>query len=43
MKAAQTAGVGHKVLYRPEEDSDVQTRADYVISDLTTVLELVTD
>ncbi len=45
MKAAQTAGIGHKVLYRPEEDSDsdVRTRADYVISDLTTVLELVTD
>lgn len=41
MKAAQTAGVGHKVLYRPDKDSDVQTRADYVVSDLTTVLELV--
>ncbi|MCC6206721.1 MAG: HAD family hydrolase [Gammaproteobacteria bacterium] len=43
MKAARTAGVGHTVLYRPEEEPDIQTRADYVISDLGTVLELVTD
>lgn len=43
MKAAQTAGVGHKVLYRPEDDSEISTRADYVVSDLGTVLELVAD
>jgi len=44
MKAAQTAGIGHKVLYRPEDIGDVApTRADYIVSDLTTVLDLVAD
>jgi D-glycero-D-manno-heptose 1,7-bisphosphate phosphatase len=45
MKAAQTAGVGHKVLFRPEEKGadDAPTRSDYIVSDLTTVLELVAD
>jgi len=43
MKAAQTAGVGHKVLYRPEGGIDSPTRADYVVNELNTVLELVTD
>ncbi|MBK8163337.1 MAG: HAD family hydrolase [Gammaproteobacteria bacterium] len=43
MKAAQTAGVGHKVLYRPEGGIDAPTRADYVVNELNTVLELVTD
>lgn len=43
MKAAQTAGVGHKVLYRPEGGIDTPTRADYVVNELNTVLELVTD
>ncbi|MGE3488203.1 MAG: D-glycero-alpha-D-manno-heptose-1,7-bisphosphate 7-phosphatase [Nitrospira sp.] len=43
MKAAQTAGVGHKVLYRPEGDTDVPTRADYIVNELNTVLDLVTD
>jgi D-glycero-D-manno-heptose 1,7-bisphosphate phosphatase len=42
MKAASTAGVGHKVLFRPEEEGgDAPTRADYVVSDLETVLDLV--
>jgi len=44
MKAAQTAGIGHKVLYRPEDiGDDASTRADYIVSDLTTVLDLVAD
>lgn len=44
MKAAQTAGIGHKVLYRPEDGGDdAPTRADYIVNDLGTVLELVTD
>jgi D-glycero-D-manno-heptose 1,7-bisphosphate phosphatase len=44
MKAARTAGVGHKVLFRPEEaNGDTPTRADYVVSDLKTVLDLVAD
>jgi D-glycero-D-manno-heptose 1,7-bisphosphate phosphatase len=42
MKAASTAGVGHKVLFRPEEEGgDAPTRADCVVSDLETVLDLV--
>lgn len=43
MKAAQTAGVGHKVLYRPEGEIDTPTRADYIVNELNTVLDLVTD
>lgn len=44
MKAAQTAGIGHKVMYRTDEDGDdAPTRADYVVSDLKTVLDLVAD
>lgn len=44
MKAARSAGVGHKVLYRPDEQADdAPTRADYVVGELKTVLDLVAD
>lgn len=44
MKAAQTAGVGHKVLYRPDDKGDdTPTCADYIVSDLGTVLDLVAE